>query len=333
VSLVLALNAGSTSMKFGLYAVGEGNCDELFSDQADSNEIEAISATLAKWPAPDVVGHRVVHGGAKVRDHCLIDDSVIADLEAAKSLAPLHVPPALAGVRFAQRRYPGLPQVACLDTAFHAGMPDVAKTYPLPREIRDAGVVRYGFHGLSCESIVRQLGTHLPDRVVIAHLGGGCSVTAVRNGCSIDTTMGLTPSGGIMMATRTGDLDPGVLIYLMRERGLDAADIEDLIDRQGGLLGVSGVSADLRKVRSATSDEAKLALALFTRSTAKGIAAMLTSLGGADLLGFTGGIGEHDEEVRAAIMGDLAWARPATVKVFPSLEDEEIAHIAYRLAR
>ncbi len=332
VSLVLALNAGSTSLKYGLYRVDGDRRETIEGAEADGNDPSAIAARLSSWPAPEIVGHRIVHGGAKVRKHCLIDDSVLADLEAAKALAPLHAPPALAGVRFARERFPGIPHVACLDTAFHAEMPEVAKTYPLPAKIRAAGVVRYGFHGLSCQSIVRQLGDRLPQRLVIAHLGGGCSVTAVLAGRSIDTTMGLTPSGGIMMATRAGDLDPGALIYLMRAQGLDADAVEDLIDRRSGLLGASGRSGDLRKLHNSPNDEAALAVAMFVRSAAKGIAAMMTSLGGADLLVFTGGVGEHDTAVREAIVKSLAWAGIGEARVLPSLEDEEIARISRDVA-
>ncbi len=331
VTVVVVLNAGSTSFKYGLYKVEGAACKAVESAEADGNDFAAISDRLSAWPTPDVVGHRIVHGGAKVRDHCLIDDGVLTELEAAKALAPLHVPPALAGVRWAMNQYPGLPQVACLDTAFHAGMPDVAKTYPLPADIRDAGVVRYGFHGLSCASIVRRLVADLPERLVIAHIGGGCSVTAVLAGRSIDTTMGLTPSGGLMMATRSGDLDPAVLIYLMRERRMDADALEDLVNRRSGLLGASGRSADLRKLHHDPDGDADLALAMFARSAAKAIAAMTTSLGGADLLVFTGGVGEHDAAIREAIVSSLSWAGIGAVRAMPSLEDDEIARIASSL--
>jgi acetate kinase len=332
MSLVLAINAGSTSLKFGLYRVDGDRCETVESAEADGSDISRVEAQLSAWPPPDIVGHRIVHGGAKVRDHCLIDDRVMRDLEAAKALAPLHVPPALAGVRWARGRFPGLPQVACLDTAFHARMPDIATTYPLPADVRAAGVVRYGFHGLSCASIVRQLGAAVPERLVIAHLGGGCSVTAVKAGRSIDTTMGLTPSGGLMMATRAGDLDPGVLIYLMRERGMDADTLEDLVDRHGGLLGASGRSRDLRKLHEHADPADDLAVAMFARSAAKAIAAMMTALGGAELLVFTGGVGEHDEAMRLAILESLSWAGVAEARVLPSLEDEEIARIAWGVA-
>jgi acetate kinase len=334
MTLVLALNAGSTSLKFGVYRVAGEVCETVESAQADGFDVAAIESKLSSWPEPDIVSHRIVHGGAKVRRHCLIDDAVFADLEAAKTLAPLHVPPALAGVRWARARFPGLPQVACLDTAFHAAMPDVARTYPLPKDIRAVGVQRYGFHGLSCASIVRQVGRDIPERLVIAHLGGGCSVTAVRRGGSIDTTMGLTPTGGLMMSTRSGDLDPGVLIYLMRRRGLDVDALEALVDRDSGLLGASDRSGDLRVLRQSSDAEARLAVEMFVASVAKGVASMMTSLGGADLLVFTGGIGENDRATRDEIVGSLSWAGvggSCVVRALPSKEDEELSHIAAAL--
>ena len=331
VTRVLVLNAGSTSLKYGLYRVEGDVCDTIESAEAAGSDVAVIESTLRDWPDPDIVGHRIVHGGAGVRDHCVIDETVMANLEAAKALAPLHIPPALAGVRWARGRFPNLPQIACLDTAFHAGMPDIAKTYPLPEDIRAAGVVRYGFHGLSCASIVRQLGADIPERLVIAHLGGGCSVTAVKAGRSIDTTMGLTPSGGMMMATRTGDLDPGVLIYLMRQRGMDADALEDMVDKRGGLQGASGRSGDLRTLHEAADADSALARAMFVVSAAKAVAAMMTSLGGGDLLVFTGGVGEHDETIRTAIIHALSWAGVGEARVLPSLEDAEIARISARL--
>ena len=334
VTLVLALNAGSTSLKFGLYRVEEDACEIVKSDDADDADPAALADAISSWPAPHVVSHRIVHGGLKVRNHCLIDDRVRADLEAAKALAPLHAPPALAIVDWARNRFPTLPQVACLDTAFHAAMPDVAGAYPLPKGIREAGVLRYGFHGLSCASIVRQLGSYLPERLVIAHLGGGCSVTAVRRGGSIDTTMGLTPTGGLMMSTRSGDLDPGVLIYLMRSRGLDVDALEALVEHDSGLLGASDRSGDLRVLREFSDAQARLAIRMFVTSVAKAIASMMTSLGGADLLVFTGGIGENDGVTRGEIVTALGWAGvgdACVVRALPSKEAEELSRIAAAL--
>jgi acetate kinase len=273
--VVLTLNSGSSSLKFGMYRVGPATVDVLLSGEAESigeaqgtfhardargpalppetlvfpSQREAV-ARVAKllddlrMPAPAAIGHRIVHGGPKLRRHCLIDDEVMGRIEAAAPFAPLHAPAALAVIGFARRHFPGVPEAACFDTAFHAAMPEAARALPIPRELRDEGIERYGFHGLSCESILRQLGDPPPERLVIAHLGNGASVTAVRSGHSVDTSMGLTPTGGVIMGTRTGDLDPGVLLYLMREKKFDAAALAELVDHRSGLRGISGLSGD-----------------------------------------------------------------------------------------
>ena len=307
----------------------------------------------AKMPVPDAIGHRIVHGGPKLRQHCLIDDSVLTQLERATAFAPLHIPSALSVIRFAQEHFPRLPQVACFDTTFHAGLPAVARVLPIARELQSEGIQRYGFHGLSCESIVHQLANDLPSRLVIAHLGNGASVTAVKAGKSIDTSMGLTPTGGVIMGTRSGDLDPGVLVYLMREKKFDAAMIEELVDHRSGLLGISGIGSDMRRLHEAasTNADARLAVAMFCYSVRKQVAAMIAALGGIDLLVFTGGIGENDVEARAAICGGLSWLglsldedrnRSANnpingpesrcaVQVLPSQEDEQIARHTWAL--
>ena len=303
----------------------------------------------AKMPVPDAIGHRIVHGGPKLRQHCLIDDAVLTQLEAATAFAPLHIPSALSVIRFAKVHFPGLPQAACFDTTFHAGLPAVARVLPIAKEFQSEGIQRYGFHGLSCESIVHQLANDLPKRLVIAHLGNGASVTAVEAGKSIDTSMGLTPTGGVIMGTRSGDLDPGVLVYLMREKKFDAATLEELVDHRSGLLGISGVGSDMRELHEAASSnaDARLAIQMFCYSVRKQIAAMIAALGGLDLLVFTGGIGENDVEARAEICGGLSWlglglgldearkrfannpvsgsGSPCSVQVLPSREDEQIA--------
>ena len=382
---VLALDTGSSSLKFGLYRVQLTTAEVMFSGEAEAigepvgrfhaedasgvmlgderNPIATQADALvrigkllaeAHRGAPDAIGHRVVHGGPRLRRHCLIDEPVLGELEAASVFAPLHMPAALSAIRFAQARFPGIPQAACFDTAFHADMPDIARVLPIAREVQSHGVQRYGFHGLSCESIVRQFVGGPPERLIIAHLGAGASVTAVRAGQSIDTSMGLTPTGGMMMATRSGDLDPGVLLYLMREKGFDAAMIEDLVDRRSGLLGVSCASGDMRALHdaSASNPAARLAVEMFCAAVAKQVAAMITALGGVDALVFTGGIGENDGAVRAAICDHLSWIavgldqtrnRSATnpisdadsrckVLVLPSREDEEIARHAWALS-
>jgi acetate kinase len=381
---VLALNSGSSSLKFGLYRASSSKMEMLVSGEAESiggakgkftaqepsgNEVLSETGSIpsqreaivrigrylaeAEMPAPAAIGHRIVHGGPKRREHCLIDDAVLRDLEAASAFAPLHTPAALSVIRFAQQHFPGLPQAACFDTAFHAELPEVARVLPIPRELQSQGIQRYGFHGLSCESIVRQLATDLPDRVIVAHLGNGASVTAVKAGRSIDTSMGLTPTGGVIMGTRSGDLDPGVLVYLMREKKFDAAMLEELVDRRSGLLGISGIGSDMRRLHAAapTNANAQLALRMFCYSVRKQVAAMIAALDGVDLLIFTGGIGENDCDARAAICGGLAWIgvklddarnRSANnpinasesrclVLVLPSREDEQIAYHTWSL--
>jgi len=339
-STVLALNCGSSSLKFGLFRVeasipkallsGEvesiggrqgkfwakdGNDKPLVSESANfASQQDAVARIVAfltdcKESQPVAVGHRVVHGGPNLRRHCLVDEMVLRQLEVATAFAPLHNPLALSVIRFAQEHFPQLPQVACFDTAFHAGMPDVARTLPIPREMRSDGIRRYGFHGLSCESIIRQLGADRPDRLIIAHLGNGVSITAVKVGQSIDTSMGLTPTGGVIMGTRCGDLDPGVLVYLMREKNFDAARLEALVDHQSGLLGISGIDSDMRRLHevSRSNADARLAIQMFCYSIRKQVAAMIAALEGLDLLVFTGGIGEHDATVRATICSSLSW--------------------------
>ena len=375
---VLALNSGSSSLKFGLYRVASSHTRMLLSGKAES--IGESEGTFRAWnsrhdavvsettaipdrqeaiariagllvesglPAPAAVGHRIVHGGPKLREHCLIDDSVLQQLSAAATFAPLHTPSALEVIRLAQDRFPGLPQAACFDTAFHAGLPDVARVLPIPRELRSEGIQRYGFHGLSYESIVHQLASDLPERLVIAHLGNGASVTAIRRGRSIDTSMGLTPTGGLIMGTRSGDLDPGVLVYLMREKKFDAARLEEWVNRRCGLLGISGIGSDMRRLReaAASSADAQLAIEMFCYSVRKQMAGMIAALDGVDTIVFTGGIGENDPLARAAICTGLSWigvsldearnrsasnpvndgASRCRVEVLASQEDEQIA--------
>jgi acetate kinase len=383
-TIVLTLNCGSSSLKFGLYRAGASRTETLLAREVYSIGEEAeqlhgrdardnalavgelslrgqpgaiiqIKRLLADsvLPPPAAIGHRIVHGGAKLRRHCLITDEVLQRLEAAIPFAPLHLLPAMTLIRSARENFPGLPQMACFDTTFHADLPDRARILPLPRELRADGIRRYGFHGLSCESILHQLGDDVPDRVVIAHLGNGASVTAVKGGKSIDTSMGLTPTGGVIMGTRSGDLDPGVLVYLARGKKLNAAMLEDLVDRRSGLLGISGVSSDMRQLHQSAPSEpdAQLAIDMFCYSVRKQIAAMIAALEGVDLIVFTGGIGENDPEVRASICAGLAWTGirldeirnraatnpisdsrlPCKVFVLPSREDEQIARHSWAL--
>ena len=263
-------------------------------------------------PRPEVIAHRIVHGGPNLSQHCFVNDKVIRQLQASIAFAPLHNQTALDIIHFTRKTFPQLPQVACFDTIFHTDMPDVARVLPIAKALQSLGIKRYGFHGLSCESIVtqlRNLPNSLPEKLIIAHLGSGASVTAVKNGQSIDTSMGLTPSGGVMMGTRSGDIDPGILIYLMREKKYDCNAIEALVNHQSGLLGVSGLSSDMRVLHESAQSNAdvKLAIELFCDSVAKQIAAMACALNGVDALVFTGGIGENDALIRAEICTKLAF--------------------------
>ncbi len=375
---IIAFNSGSSSLKFGLYKSSYGHNDLMYSGEVEAmgesksnfqlqdslgNSLVSEADALASQgeaivriekifadgilPMPDAIGHRIVHGGPKLRQPILIDDVVLQHLQAATSFAPLHNPSSLAVLRSAQEYFPGLPQVACFDTAFHREMPDVARVFPIAKVLQLDGVQRYGFHGLSCESILQQLGKNIPERLVIAHLGSGASVTAVKAGKSIDTTMGLTPAGGLMMGTRSGDLDPGVLFYLMQEKKYDAAMLETMFNHQSGLLGISGISSDMRALHqaAATDKNAQLAIQMFCYMARKQIAAMVSALEGIDMLVFTGGIGENDAQVRADICSGLSWmgihldtarnqsaqasiqqlSSSCVINVLPSQEDRQIA--------
>ena len=274
-----------------------------------------------------------MHGGPEVREHRLLTAAVLENLKAAVPFAPLHLPASLEVIAAMERQMPDLPQVVCLDTAFHAGMPDVARTFALPKEVRQQGVERYGFHGLSLESIVAQLET-VPEKLVVAHLGNGASITGIRNGRSADTTMGLTPTGGVMMGTRCGDLDPGVMVFLARHGFAQADKQEVLVNRESGLLGISGISSDVRQlVEARAKAEADLALRMFCYQVRKAIAAMAAAIGGIDLLVFTGGIGEHADGLRREISEPLRWLGAFETRVLPAQEDLQIARIALKLSR
>ena len=337
---VLALNSGSSSLKFGLFrlvgstlttlltgdadAIGSAhsrfavkdatgnltaNGEVHIADQRAAMNCVVEALVAAGMPTPDAVGHRMVHGGPALRSDCRITSAVLARLEAAKGFAPLHTPVALSVIAVAQECFPNVPHVACFDGSFHRNMPERARTLPIPRALKAEGIERYGFHGLSCESIVRQMSVPIPERVIIAHLGNGSSITAVRNGQSVDTSMGFTPTGGVIMGTRTGDLDPGVLVYLLREKKFDVEQLDTLLQRESGLRGISGLTSDMRQLRAAaaTDAEAALAIEMYCVSAAKQIAAMIASLDGVDAIVFTGGIGENDTQTRATICAQLRW--------------------------
>jgi acetate kinase len=270
------------------------------------------AVSLDGLPPPDAVGYRVVHPGAHLRGHQLLTAEVLVELRAACEFAPLHDPEALEIIEEMMRRFSGVPHIACFDTVFHETMPEEATVYALPYSVRKQGVRRYGFHGLSCESVVAQLreavGVEFPRSMLIAHLGSGCSVTACIDGKSVDTTMGLTPTGGVMMGTRTGDLDPGVVLFLMRQAGATADSVERMIDGDAGLKALGGVN-DMRELRRrATAGDARtqLAIRVFCRTLVKTVAG-LAALHNPTAVVFTGGIGEHDALTRRAIAVGL-WA-------------------------
>jgi acetate kinase len=258
------------------------------------------------------VGHRIVHGGAKYREATRITPAVIDELEKLAPIDPAHLPAEIALIRAVEVHLPGTPQVACFDTAFHRDLPRVAQLLPIPRRYEAMGLRRYGFHGLSYTSLMQQLESFVGpsvgrERIVLAHLGAGASMAAVQGGKCVDTTMAFTPTAGLVMGTRTGDLDPGVLVYLMRQEGMDADAIDDLVNRQSGMKGVSGTSADVRDLLAREVDDtaAADALALFCYQARKYLAGLSGVMGGLDRLVFAGGIGENSSVIRARICAGL----------------------------
>ncbi len=294
---VLAVNAGSTSLKLHLV------------DGDDATPVDELVDA-------DAVGHRVVHGGARFREPVSIDDDVERAIDELSVIAPLHNRPALDAIREARRALPDVPHVAVFDTAFHATLPARASTYAVPERWREAwGVRRYGFHGLSVEWAASQVRV---SRLVVCHLGGGCSITAVLDGRSVDTTMGFSPLEGVPMATRSGSVDPGALLHLLRERGLALDELDHALEHQSGLLGLGG-STDPRELAGT------LALDVYTYRIAGAVAAMAVALGGLDALAFTGGVGEGSAEVRDRIVKQLAFLGEFEVPVVPAREELVIA--------
>jgi len=340
---ILTINSGSSSLKFGLYERRRDDECPRFDSEVDipaGEEAAAMARATEQIAArsqvpPIAIGHRVVHGGPKLTEHQRITPQVLDELRASTHFAPLHIPAAIALIELAGRAYPEVPQFACFDTAFHRTMPESASRFALPHGLYDEGVKRYGFHGISYESIVHQLGDRIPPRCVIAHLGSGASVCAVKDGQSIDTTMGLTPTGGIPMATRVGDLDPGVLLYLMRTKNMHADAIEQMVNHESGLKGICHKS-DMREIERAADAgdaQARLAVEIFCMRIRKTIGAYAALMGGLDLLVFAGGIGEHSERVRSKVDQGLEFMGDFRTEVIASQEDIQIArHVRAMLA-
>jgi acetate kinase len=342
---ILVINSGSSSIKFSLFDSGTGEPRSLFEGEvtgiggakaafkfrdADGRDlsggraeikaetpveaigivVEAVSAS--GLPKVEAVGYRVVHPGAKLDRHQRITPEVMKDLEEAVVFAPLHDPAVIEVIKDMMAKFPDVPHYGCFDTVFHETMPAAATTYPIPLQYRERGVRRYGFHGLSCESIVRQLRVFesgVPKRMVIAHLGSGCSVTAVVDGKSVDTTMGLTPTGGVVMGTRPGDLDPGLVLYLLRQmQGDKVHALERMLNHDAGMVALSGMPNDMKAVREAVGKgdaRARLAVEVFTRGVKKAVGGFVALMGGVDAVVFAGGIGEHDARSRAEIVDGL----------------------------
>jgi acetate kinase len=313
---IVALNCGSSSVKGARYRVDEHGEDRIaetsIEDVASVEQIgEAagrVFVGLAARVAPDAVGHRIVHGGPGLRAPTLVDDEVRAELGRATPFAPLHLPAALAAADAIRSRAPRTPQVVCFDTTFHATLPETQWRLPVPRPLADQGVRRYGFHGLSYEYVVRSIGAATLGRAVLAHLGNGASLCAVHEGRSIATSMGFTPTGGIPMGTRAGDLDPGVLVHLARGHGMDADALERLVDTESGLYALGG-TADMRALldrRDSGDEHAALAVDMFCERVAMTIGAYTTCLGSLDTIVFTAGIGERSAAVRREVCARLA---------------------------
>jgi acetate kinase len=380
--VVLCMNAGSSSLKFSLYRMGpdteellgNGSIEHIgleggrvsmkaggktVSRQQDfvdfTSAVQAAFRLLeeAGLPRPEAVGHRVVHGGAGLIRPAKVDEKLLAELGELSPFAPLHLPQEIEGMEAVKSRFPELPQVACFDTAFHRSMPELAQRYPLPRRLWDEGLRRYGFHGISYEYIMGVLGERPPSRVIIAHLGNGASMAAVKDGRPVDTTMGFSPTGGLMMGTRTGDIDPGVVLYLLGEKGYGYQELEHTVNREAGLLGVSGISRNMKVLLEKRRHEpaAAQAVEMFCYYLKKHIGALAAALEGLDLLVFTAGIGEKAAPVREIVCRGLRHLgirldpesnnrhadtittpeSPCAVRVIPTNEDLVIARRTYAM--
>ena len=341
---ILAVNAGSSSLKFSLHPLQDGvvmpsvlngsieglepqgspamhwitptgsqtrqltrTNEEPF--QLALQSLHDLLTSLPDFPALRAVAHRVVHGGADFFESVRVTEKILQSLEKLNSLAPLHQPHNLAGIRAFQQAFPSVPQVACFDTAFHASAPSLHQSFALPTELRQQGIRRYGFHGLSYQyimSVLEQQSKHAHDRVLMAHLGNGASLCAAHQGKSCASTMGFSALDGLMMGTRAGNLDPGVVLYLL-EQGWTHDQLQTLLYKQSGLLGVSGISADMRTLRAKKNQVAEFAIDLFTHRIVRESGAMVACMEGIDVLAFSGGIGEHDGILRKQVCQKLSW--------------------------
>jgi len=323
MTTLLVLNIGSSSIKYALFELdglermehGKINC------QPEQSE-DVLKELIHKFPAPDMVAHRIVHGGDEFKAAILLNDDILNRLEIYSPFAPLHQPHNLNGVRIIQKILPDVPQYGCFDTAFHAGHDELHSAFAIPKNLRDMGLRRYGFHGLSYDWISRQINV---KRAVVAHLGSGASLCALLDGQSIDTTMGLTALDGLPMATRTGAIDAGFILYLTQHLKYTPEQIEHILYNESGLKGLSGITGDLKTLQESSDPCAKFAIDYFVFKTAEHIAMMVVSLGGIDTIVFTGGIGENSEMVRKNILNHLKFLPPFDVMVIPTNEEKMIA--------
>ncbi|MFP5206185.1 MAG: acetate/propionate family kinase [Acidobacteriota bacterium] len=389
---VLVLNSGSSSIKFSVYEAGNGERKKLVEGAVDgigtdlgkfwvkddgkklvdenpplpnrsvAFKLVADAIHSGRFPAPQAIGHRMVSGGPTVLANQRITPELIDEMERYTAFAPLHTPIAVYIMREALRLFPGVPNFVILDTYFHRTIPEISSLLPIPAEYAAMGVRRYGYHGISYESIVWQLQPRVPEKLIVAHLGNGASISAIRGGKCLDTSMGLTPTGGIISGTRTGDIDPGVVLFILKKiaestpNAVEAADkLETVVSKKSGLLGVSGISNDMRGLREAIqagNARARLAVDKFTWTIARWIGSYVAELNGLDMLVFTGGIGENDIASRAEICAGLgalgikldparnhvrgaatisAEDSPVTVRVIPPAEDLIIVNHVVRL--
>ncbi len=389
--IVLTFNAGSSSLKFAAFGIDNGDVRHIAAGQVEgigavpkgsahratgekaelkfdptASRVDhqvAVGAILGWLESVGyvsgivAVGHRVVHGGLDLIEPTLVDASVLAKLRKLIPLAPLHEPHNIAGIEAAMKAFPSIPQVACFDTAFHRTHPFVADTFALPRSYYDEGIRRYGFHGLSYEYITRRLFSAAPqiarEDVIVAHLGNGASMCAIKNGHSIASTMGFTAVDGLPMGTRCGQLDPGVLLYLMAEKKMDAQQISDLLYKESGLKGMSGISQDMRELEASDSPRAREAIDYFVHRIRRELAGLAATVEGVEGVVFTGGIGEHSWRVRKAVLTGMEWmgiqldeeanlasaqiisakTSPAMVFVIPTDEEQMIAEHTVKIAK
>lgn len=383
---ILVLNSGSSSIKFSLFQASGNERSKLFEGAVDgigtdrgkfwikdasgkklrdetpalptrnvAFKLVADALGQPPFPYPAAIGHRMVAGGPHLTRHQRITPEVLDEMELNVAFAPLHTPIAVYIMREAEILFPGVPNFVCFDTAFHTTIPEVAQRFAIPEQYWEKGVRRYGAHGISYESIVYQLGKDVPERLIVAHLGNGSSITAIKHGKSLDTSMGLTPTGGLISGTRTGDIDPGVLLYILRDITGGADELETIVAKKSGLLGTSQLSNDMRELRDAVAagnQHAAMAVAQFAYSVKKFIGSYIGVLGGLDMLVFTGGIGENDIAARREICAGLehlgiiidakrndvrgeavisSEASPVLVRVIPPAEDLLIANHAYKM--